>query len=419
MVTFLLRRAAYGLTVLLGVVTLVFFLFTFVPDPARELAGQSESEELVANIRKKLSLDLPSGVRYVRFLNDLSPLSVYAVDEYARWYRSHEEVGGFSLGSTSSYRWVLKRPYLGRSWMTDRPVNAVLAEALPGTFILALVAMTFAMLIGVTMGIVSAWYKDRAIDRLILLLASVGMSGPSFFMAILIAWLFGYLWFEQVVIPVGFIALPLGAMLVGWGYSKQRGRKQQWSRYALIGFVAALAAQVLTLIGFPIPSIMVTLPGTGLPMNGSLYAVDVWEGIIIAPQHLILPALTLGVRPLAVIAQLTRNSVLEVWSLDYIRTARAKGLSERAVMLRHVLRNALNPVITAASGWLASMLAGAVFVEFVFGWKGLGLELFRSLEKNDLPMVMGGVIVVSTVFVVINTLVDIIYGWIDPRVRLN
>lgn len=154
-------------------------------------------------------------------------------------------------------------------------------------------------------------------------------------------------------------------------------------------------------------------------MTGSLYTVDVWEGRTLALKHLVLPALTLGIRPLAVIIQLMRNSVLEVLGQDYIRTARAKGLSETKVMMRHVVRNALNPVLTASSGWLASMLAGAVFVEYVFGWKGLGMEVFRSLEKNDLPVVMGAVMVIAAVFVVINTLVDVLYGWIDPRVRLN
>ena len=104
---------------------------------------------------------------------------------------------------------------------------------------------------------------------------------------------------------------------------------------------------------------------------------------------------------------------------DFIRTARAKGLSEFDVIVRHALRNALNPVITAVSGWFASLLAGAIFVEFVFGWKGLGQQMFTAIENQDLPVVMGGVIVISMAFVVINLLVDLLYGWIDPRVRVS
>jgi peptide/nickel transport system permease protein len=129
--------------------------------------------------------------------------------------------------------------------------------------------------------------------------------------------------------------------------------------------------------------------------------------------------ITLMIRPLAIIVQLTRSSMLDVMSQDFIRTARAKGLSERRVLYRHALPNALNPVVTAVSGWFASLLAGAVFVEFVFGWKGIGQELFTAIEKQDQPIVMGGVILVSAVFIVVNVLVEWIYGLLDPRIRTS
>jgi peptide/nickel transport system permease protein len=152
-------------------------------------------------------------------------------------------------------------------------------------------------------------------------------------------------------------------------------------------------------------------------MTGSLYSVNAFDGPYLDLRNLILPALTLAVRPLAVIVQLTRSSILDVLSQDYIRTARAKGLSSSRILVGHALRNALNPVITAVSGWFASLLAGAVFVEFVFGWKGLGQELFMAIEKQDMPVVMGGVILIASLFVGINMLVDVLYGWVDPRVR--
>jgi peptide/nickel transport system permease protein len=129
--------------------------------------------------------------------------------------------------------------------------------------------------------------------------------------------------------------------------------------------------------------------------------------------------ITLMIRPLAIIVQLTRSSMLDIMSQDFIRTARAKGLSERRVLYRHALPNALNPVVTAVSGWFASLLAGAVFVEFVFGWKGIGQELFMAIEKQDQPIVMGGVILVSTVFIVVNVLVEWVYGILDPRIRTS
>jgi peptide/nickel transport system permease protein len=134
---------------------------------------------------------------------------------------------------------------------------------------------------------------------------------------------------------------------------------------------------------------------------------------------MILPALTLGIRPLSVVVQLARSSFLDVLSQDYIRTARAKGLSQRAVLVKHALRNAMNPVVTAVSGWFAGLLAGAVFIEYIFGWKGIGKEIVEALENYDFPVVMGGVLVISMAFVIINILVDIIYGILDPRIRFD
>ena len=134
-------------------------------------------------------------------------------------------------------------------------------------------------------------------------------------------------------------------------------------------------------------------------------------------KNLILPALVLGIRPLAVVIQLMRNSLLEVLNQDYIRTARAKGLNQFQVVKNHALRNSLNPVITAISGWFASMLAGAVFVEYIFGWNGLGKEIVTALNTLDLPVIMGAVLVIAMVFITVNILVDLIYGWLDPRVK--
>jgi len=135
--------------------------------------------------------------------------------------------------------------------------------------------------------------------------------------------------------------------------------------------------------------------------------------------NLILPALTLGIRPISAIMQLTRSSMLDVMSQDYIRTASAKGLKFRTVVLKHALKNALNPVVTTISGMFASLLAGALFVEWIFGWKGIGWVLFDALTKFDLPIVMGGVLLTATIFVLINILVDITYGLLDPRVRVK
>jgi peptide/nickel transport system permease protein len=154
-------------------------------------------------------------------------------------------------------------------------------------------------------------------------------------------------------------------------------------------------------------------------MTGGWVEVDPFTGPEIAWRNAILPTVTLGIRPISVVVQLTRNAALEVLGESYIRTARSKGISNVRLLTHHVVRNAMNPVLTAASGWFASLLAGAVFVEFVFGWQGMGLLMFRALEMNDLPVVMGCVTVIATTFVGVNFVMDVLYAKLDPRVRLR
>jgi ABC-type dipeptide/oligopeptide/nickel transport system permease component len=215
---------------------------------------------------------------------------------------------------------------------------------------------------------------------------------------------------EMPWLPLLIVAIWLVVRITKWGKTipKHVGR-------VVMGLVgAALAAACVAPEWY-----FWHFPGTGLQMTGSMTSVNVWEGEYLDVKNMILPMITLMVRPLSVIVQLTRSSILDVLQQDFIRTARAKGLSERRVILVHGLRNALNPVITAVSGWFASLLAGAVFVEFVFGWKGLGQQMFNAIESRDLPVVMGGVITIGFAFVVISLLVDLLYAWIDPRVKMN
>jgi peptide/nickel transport system permease protein len=159
---------------------------------------------------------------------------------------------------------------------------------------------------------------------------------------------------------------------------------------------------------------------TGLHITGNWFDLnDVTGQKQIVLRNLILPAITLGIRPLAIIAQLTRSAMLDVLDQDYIRTAYAKGLDKMAIIWKHALRNALNPVITAVTGWFAELLAGAFFVEYIFGWKGIGKITVDALEKLDFPVVMGSVLLTATFFIVINILSDVFYGLIDPRVTVH
>jgi peptide/nickel transport system permease protein len=248
------------------------------------------------------------------------------------------------------------------------------------------------------------------------------MAGPSFFVAMLVAWVGAIVWRDQVVLPWIFLLYVL-LLVAAVRKSRLKLGQMSFSRSSVLLAVVLLGIAGYVFLGQLAPThfmhATLVLPGTGLNMTGSLYSVDVWKGEFLDLRNMILPVITLMIRPLSVIVQLTRSSLLDVLQQDFIRTARAKGLSEFDVIVRHALRNALNPVITAVSGWFASLLAGAIFVEFVFGWKGLGQQMFTAIENQDLPVVMGGVIVISMAFVVINLIVDVLYGWIDPRVRIS
>ena len=358
MVQFILNKFFYGILTLFGVVTVIFLLFNVLPgDPARMMLDQREDSEQLQNIRKKYGFDQSLTTQYFYYLNDVSPLSLHSnkPEDYT-FLRdgkySYQLL--FSIGESSV---VLKCPYLRESFQKNgKKVSEVISETLPNTAILALFAISIAIIVGIIFGILSAVYKDTWFDRVIAIISTFGMSIPSFFSAILFAWLFGFVLQEY----------------------------------------------------------------TGLEMTGSLYVVDDFgEQISIQWKNLILPAIVLGIRPLAVIIQLMRNSLLEVLSQDYIRTAKAKGLTKYQVIKSHALKNALNPVITAVSGWFASMLAGAVFVEYIFNWNGLGKEIVNALNTLDLPIIMGSVLVIATLFIIINILVDIMYSWLDPRIRLQ
>ncbi|NND93774.1 MAG: ABC transporter permease [Flavobacteriales bacterium] len=320
---------------------------------------------------------------------------------------------------------ALKKPYLRRSYKTRKLVYDVIFEAIPSTFILAISSILFALLIGLTVGVISAIKKDSIFDKSSLVIAVLGMSSPSFYMAIIISWLGGYLWYQWIELPV--LPFIIGSLFFSLSiFSKaQKGIVSLMTQFVkgllwgiCIWCVGMFLQWCFNWSFLPIWDMTIRLPGTGLEQSGSLYEVDVFTGPYMEIRNLILPMITLGIRPLAIIIQLMRNAMLEELSKDYIRTARAKGLSEWRIIVSHAFRNALNPVVTAVSGWFASLLAGAVFVEFIFGWQGLGLQVYNALINEDFPVVIGSVIVISSIFVIINILVDILYGVIDPRVRV-
>lgn len=343
---------------LLGVVTVIFFLFNVLPgDPAQMMLGQNEDSAQLELVKQKYGFDKPISTQYFYYLNDLSPISFHSQTKTDYTYLREGKYSAISLFSIGNTTTVIKLPYLRESFTKQgKKVSQVLAETLPNTFVLAVSAICIALLIGLVLGVVSALYKDTWLDKAIQIVSTIGMSVPSFFSAILFAWLFGFVLHKY----------------------------------------------------------------THLEMTGSLYELDDYgEAMHIQWKNLILPAMVLGIRPLAVVIQLMRNSLLEVFNQDYIRTARAKGLSEFQIIRKHAIKNALNPVVTAISGWFASMLAGAVFVEYIFGWNGLGKEIVNALNTLDLPVIMGSVLIIALLFIIINIFVDIIYAWLDPKVTLE
>jgi len=335
--------------VLMGVVVLVFFLFQGFGDPSRLVMGQTGDSATQANIRKDLYLDQPKWKQFIFYLNDVSPLCIHSKTDIER-----KNLKGIFAGNTIKVG--LKLPYLRRSYQTKKEVSSVLMQALPGTLLLAASAMLIAIVIGIPLGVLAAVRQNTIWDTSSIFASIIGISAPSFFMGIIIAYVFGF-------------------VLTNW---------------------------------------------TGLHITGNWFEIDEITGDKhLAFQNLVLPAITLGIRPLAIITQLTRSAMLDVLQQDFIRTAYAKGLSKRTVIWKHALRNALNPVITAVTGWFAELLAGAFFVEYIFGWQGIGKVTVDALEKLDFPVVMGSVLISATFFILINILADILYGIVDPRIRIN
>ncbi len=250
---------------------------------------------------------------------------------------------------------VAKTPYLRRSYQSKRKVTEILTEALPKTVLLGFAAITLATIVGIFFGVIASLHQFKFIDNSILITSILGISQPSYFSGIILALIFGY-WLKDY---------------------------------------------------------------TGLNYTGGLYELNDYGEEVLVLKNLILPAIALGIRPIAIIVQLTRSTMLEVLSQDYVRTAYAKGLSRKTVIFKHALRNALNPVITTISGWLAAILAGAYFVEIIFDYKGLGYVTINALNNLDFPVAMGAVLFTAVLFVFVNILVDILYGLLDPRISLQ
>ncbi len=358
MLQYIFKKIAQSFLVLFGVASVLFFLFQLLPgDPALIILGQKVNKASVEAVNQDLGTNLPLAIQYAKYINDLSIISIYNnADVKHAFYFNAKKISIYtSFKLFDSFILVFKPPYLRQSYISKRPVNHILKETIPTTFILATSSMFLACVIGISFGILCALYKKSWFDKICLSLSSVGISAPSFFVGLIIAWIFAYILKDY----------------------------------------------------------------TNLSPTGSLFNIDVWHGKTLCLKNVLLPTLTLGIRPLATLIQLTRESLIDVLNKEYILTAKAKGLSTFQILFKQALKNAIAPVITSISGWFASLLAGAVFVEYIFNWKGIGFEVFEALSKNDLPVVMGATLFFAFMFTIINVCVDFIYCLLDPRITLK
>jgi peptide/nickel transport system permease protein len=337
---------------LIGVASVVFLLFSVLPgDPARLLAGNHATNQEVKAIRSELGLEQSIGARYVRFLNDLSPLSLNDGSAAEKHWHKWAEVS-----ISEEMRLTLKWPYFGRSYARHSDVSNLLWNALPESLVLVLTALFLAFILGVPSGIWAARFPNGRFDRMLHAMSAIGMAVPSFVVAMLVAWVFGYVLHDAL----------------------------------------------------------------GLSVTGSLYAYDYYAGEErMVLEHLILPAMALSVRPASLTAQLMRDAMSSVLMKDYIRTARSKGLGEFTVLMRHGLPNAVSPVLREMGAWIAALLVGSVFVEFVFGWKGLGHLLLMAIEYQDFPVIIGLTLVTSAVFIIVQGVLRRIIPVIDPTQALS
>ena len=259
---------------------------------------------------------------------------------------------GFVLMSFEKNKLVMKMPYLRESFQTGRSVSSILFSALPNTLVLAILSIIIAALLGIVLGTISSLVKDSIWDDIILSFSTLGYSVPSYVSAMAFALIFAFYWREY----------------------------------------------------------------TGLNLQGSLWELDDFGNEVMVWQNVFLPCMALSIRPVAVITQLMRNSMNEVSDLPFIKALRAKGISSYKLTVKHMVRNALNPVVTALSGWFASLLTGAFFVEYVFSYKGLGYTTINALLNFDIPVVLGAILLSASFFILINLAIDFIYKYLDPRI---
>ena len=358
MARFLLRRLLLIIPVLLGIIFVTFVLVRAIPgDPCTAMLGEKATKQGCASFMERFGLNDNVAVQFARY------------------------VGGLINGD------------LGNSIKFGRPVFDILLERLPMTLELAIGAMLFALLFGVPLGIISAYRHNSPVGAITMIGANIGVSMPIFWLGLLLAAFFGVaLKDTPFQLPTGSrlsAAVTISPLIKTWGLQDLDG----------------------------LPKTIVTFLSNTYTFNALV--TGNWKVLGDALRHLILPSIALGTIPMSIIARITRSNLLDVMGLDYIRTARAKGVIERVVVFKHAMRNAMLPLVTIVGLQFGALLGGAVLTETVFGLPGVGKFLVESIFARDYPVVQGFTLSIAMIFVFVNLLVDISYAYLDPRVRLN
>ena len=357
MVGFFVRRLIFTIPVLIGILIVTFVLVRSIPgDPCRAVLGERATDEVCDAYFVRYGLNEPLPVQF----------AIY--------------VGKVLQGD------------LGNSLRYSRSVSGLLAERLPVTVELAITALSFAVIVGVPLGVISAYRHNSAVDVGTMMGANVGVSMPVLWLGLMLAYVFGV-----VLKDTPFALPPSGRLSAGANplpFYEAWGLAVDSTASGLLIFISRL--NILNSI---------------LTLNGTLF-VD-------AVRHLILPAAAVGTIPLAIIARMTRSSVLETLDQDYVRTARAKGLREFSVVVGHAVRNALLPVVTIIGLNFGILISGAVLTETIFGLTGVGRTLVDGITARDYTLVQGFTVIIAVSFVAINLFTDLLYAYLDPRIRLG
>ncbi|MBX3002946.1 MAG: ABC transporter permease [Anaerolineales bacterium] len=360
MAKYILRRILLTIPVILGILVVTFVIARAIPgDPCRSALGERASEATCNAFNERMGLDKPMVVQ----------LGIYMQE-------------------------ILLRGNFGDSIRYSRPVSQMIIERLPVTLELGFSALVISILVGVPMGILSAVRRNSSVDVATMVGANIGVSMPVYWLGLMLAYVFAILlkdtplWLAPTGrLTAGVIPTPF---YEAWGWALTRGT------------TAYMAADFFS--NFVFFNALIT---------------GQWSVFVDAFRHMILPAVALSTIPLAIIARITRSSMLDVLGREYVRAARAKGVAERLVILKHALRNALLPVITVIGIQVGTLFAGAVLTETTFGISGVGRALFDAITGRDYPIIQGFTVVVALGYVIVNMLVDISYAYIDPRIRLR